>query len=65
MNLEAEIAVVENLQKQAKFLRTGTRNDPHLAKAAADWEIKLTDELERLKAEAAQLPGMPTLTTAG
>jgi hypothetical protein len=58
MKLQAEIEVVENLYKQAKLLRTAQRNDPHKTKAAAEWEIKLHEELDRLKAEVAELPGL-------
>jgi hypothetical protein len=58
VEVEAEIQVVENLYKQAKLLRTAQRNDPHKTKAAAEWEIKLSEELERLRAEVATLPGL-------
>ena len=58
MKIEAEIEVADAMYKHAKFLRTSTKNDPHKAKAAADWEIKFHDELEKLKSMAAQLPGM-------
>jgi hypothetical protein len=58
MEIQAEIDVVENLYKQAKYIRTQIKSDPHKAKAAANWEIKLGEELARLRSLIAPLPGL-------
>jgi hypothetical protein len=49
MNTEAELEVVETLKKQARLLRTASRSTPQISKAAAEWEIKLGGELQRLR----------------
>jgi|GEM_PF-1273523 len=52
METEAEIEVVISLLRQVRAIRSSSRMSPYMVRSAAAWEIKLGEELKRLRQQS-------------